>query len=53
MKKCTDITSIDFYLQGMGRSKKKAILSDELNRKTNFKILVKDDVKNSLYLIDA
>ncbi len=53
MKKCTDITSIDFYLQGMGSSKKETILSSKINRKTNFKILVKDDVKNSLYLIDA
>lgn len=53
MKKCTDITSIDFYLQGMGSSKKKSVLSTNITKKTDFKILVKDDVRNSVYLIDA
>lgn len=53
MKKCADITSIDYYLQGLSNSKQKSALSRKMNKKTDFKILVQDDVKNSLYLIDA
>ena len=53
MKKYTDMTKIDFYLQGMGSHSKKPVLTKKSKANQNFKILVKDDVKNSMYLIDA
>lgn len=53
MKKYTDMTKIDFYLQGMGSQSKKSVLTSKNKSSQNFKILIKDDVKNSMYLIDA
>lgn len=53
MKKCTDITSIEYYLQDMDARKKNSRLSNKNTKTNNFKILVQDDVKNSLYLVDA
>lgn len=53
MKKCADITNINFYLQGMGQPARKSAFSPKVKKQKSFKILVQDDVKNSLYLIDA
>ncbi len=53
MKKNTDITSIDYYLQNMDSLLTKSVHVANAKKQKNFKILVKDDVKDSVYLIDA
>lgn len=53
MNRCADIYSVEYYLPKnfKNESKNNSCVNDA--KKNNFKILVKDDVKNSLYLVDA
>ena len=53
MKKCTDIYSVEYYLPEANKPLAKKTFSKKLLKKKNFKILVQDDVKDSVYLIDA
>ena len=51
--KKADIYSIEYYLPSHFKLSSQARFSGELLKPKNFKILVQDDVKDSLYLIDA
>ncbi|MCC3860133.1 hypothetical protein [Pseudemcibacter aquimaris] len=54
MNKCTDIYSVEYYLQAAGKPRAAKTFSKKLLKKQkNFKILVRDDVKDSVYLVDA
>ena len=52
MKKCTDIYSVEFYLP-KAKSPKKRSGSNNNNWQKAPKVLVQDDIKNSMYLVDA
>jgi|GEM_PF-792385 hypothetical protein len=53
MKKCTDIYSVEYYLPKANKPLAEKTFSKKLLKKKNFKILVQDDVKDSVYLVDA
>ena len=53
MKNEYDIYSIEFYLAKASNLKAKRSVSLKNSNYKNFKILVQDDVKNSLYFVDA
>lgn len=53
MNKSTNIYNVDYYLPKGATPKVKAGFSKKLLKKKSFKILVQDDVKNSVYLVDA
>jgi hypothetical protein len=52
MNKCTDIYSVEYYVPQASKPGSSKTFSKKLLKK-NFKILVHDDVKDSIYLIDA
>ncbi|MDG1859905.1 MAG: hypothetical protein P8J14_00335 [Emcibacteraceae bacterium] len=53
MNKCTDIYSVEYYMPKASKPAASKTFSKKLLKKKNFKILVHDDVKDSVYLIDA
>ena len=53
MNKCTDIYSVEYYMPKATKPLEEKSFSKKLLKKKNFKILVQDDVKNSVYLVDA
>lgn len=53
MNKSTNIYSVDYYLPKGANPSVNSSFSKKLLKKKNFKILVKDDIKDSVYLIDA
>lgn len=53
MKKCTDIYIVEYYLPKANMPLAEKTFSKKLLKKKNFKILVQDDVKDSVYLVDA
>ena len=53
MNKNTDIYSVEYYLAKAVKPGKKTSLMQRAAKKTNFKILVQDHIKDSVYLVDA
>jgi hypothetical protein len=51
--KKADIYSIEYYLPNQFKLSPHARFSEAFLKTKSFKILVQDDVKDSLYLIDA
>ncbi|MBT5073768.1 MAG: hypothetical protein HOM63_08600 [Kordiimonadaceae bacterium] len=53
MNKNTDIYSIEYYLPKASKPAKTASFSKKTIKKAPLKILVRDDLKDSIYLVDA
>lgn len=53
MNKCTDIYSVEYYMPKASKPVAEKSFSKKLHKKKNFKILVQDDVKDGVYLVDA
>ena len=53
MNKCADIYSVEYYMPKASKPLEEKSFSKKLLKKKNFKILVLDDVKDSVYLVDA
>ena len=53
MNKCADLYSVEYYMPKASKLLEEKSFSKKLLKKKNFKILVQDDVKNSVYLVDA
>ena len=53
MNKHTDIYSVEYYISRMGNTGEKQSITPKQDKKTDFKILVQDHVKDSIYLVDA
>jgi len=53
MNKNTDIYSVEYYLPKATKPGNKPSLARSQSNNSNFKILVQDHVKDSVYLVDA
>ena len=53
MNKNTDIYSIEYYLPKASKPAKTTPFSKKMLKKSPLKILVRDDIKDSVYLVDA
>lgn len=53
MNKKTDIYSVEYYLPKASKSGRKSSLVQQQAKQSNYKILIQDLVKDSVYLIDA
>ena len=53
MNKNTDIYSVEYYLPKATKSVRKTSLVQKQPKQSNYKILVQDHIKNSVYLVDA
>ncbi|HRW28961.1 MAG: hypothetical protein KDF58_13740 [Alphaproteobacteria bacterium] len=53
MKKHSDIYSVEYYLSQVDAHENRPLILPRQEKKTTFKILVQDHIKDSVYLIDA
>jgi len=53
MNKNTDIYSIEYYLPKAAKPAKPAPFSQKIPKDSPLKILVRDNIKDSIYLVDA